>query len=126
MARDEYRNAIHAVRPAHGAGSTRLVEHPCDVLVGPRLPAGDLQQLAPDLPFERRAWIDQRDCELAPPAREVLVQLCSQLRQVIAVARDDRHREAGANAIELRFEHPAIAELQQADASSRRSGHHWA
>lgn len=78
MTRDRHRDLVRGASPGHSTSRRRLPNRPCNLLIGPSLPASNLLQRLPDLALKHGGLHGQRQEGCASCSGEAL-QDCADL-----------------------------------------------
>src|SRR5918993_448896 len=101
MAGNEYRNPVHAVRPADGPHGLRCADVLSEIAIGSRLAIRHLQEFLPNALLKWSAGKDKRHREGSQRPREVLSKLGFESGEMVVLTHERRSAEAFADRLEL-------------------------
>src|SRR5262245_1058414 len=122
MAWDHDRNSIPAIRRTDGPNCSFATNNSGHFLIRAGLSIRNPQQLVPHAFLERSAGKNQRHGKLLEPTREIFFKFTLQRLEVFVLPWNDGAGKEPFQCAELRLQHPAIGELEQADTVFRRCG----
>lgn len=124
VAGDQNRDAVIAVGAGHGSDCGGLPDDLSLFGIGTGGATRNGPQGVPDSFLKLGSRQDQGEIEVGPFTGEVSLKLAVEFWEPGAVAGERAGVESFLQAVELRFEHPAIGEFEQADPLLRRAGQH--